>query len=165
MDIPIAYRAVVINWIPHAMTEAERRGICFMWRPRSLKRMVNAARVFNQRILKSTATVLQFWNKLGFSWEWLEGETRWTMEELTSTAELAQEGQQLHHCVASYSWRCVAGICVIMSLKKNGARCLTVEFDPKTRTIRQARGLCNRAARGQERTVLNRWLGEVGQGK
>lgn len=163
--IPIEDQTFVLDWIYHQMTEVEHHEICLKWQPRSINRLVEEARDYQQQILRPTPTVLQHWKKLGFSWKWVEGETQWTMEELTSTAELAQEGQKLHHCVASYSGRCVAGVCVILSLKKDGERCLTVEYDPNLRMIMQARGLCNRAASNKEWTVLDRWLSAVRQGK
>jgi|SRR5579871_295421 len=86
---------------------------------------------------------------------------RWLMLELTNSAQLRSEGAALHHCVASYADRCYRGVSSIWSLRVwQGERVqhvLTVEVDPKRRTVVQARGRANRTASGKSLKLLQDW--------
>jgi hypothetical protein len=86
---------------------------------------------------------------------------RWQMMELINSAQLRREGAALHHCVASYADRCHRGISSIWSLRFWQAEkihhVLTVEVDPKRRTVIQARGRANRAASGRPLRLLQDW--------
>lgn len=85
----------------------------------------------------------------------------WQMVELTTAAQLRAEGVALHHCVASYAYRCFVGDCRIWSLRVwRGDRVrhlLTVEIKPTLRRIVQARGYANSLARGKPLDILRRW--------
>jgi hypothetical protein len=86
---------------------------------------------------------------------------RWHMVELTNSAQLRSEGAALHHCVASYAGRCYQGTSSIWSLRLwRGERIhhiLTIEVDPKRRTVIQARGRANRVATGKSLRLLQDW--------
>jgi hypothetical protein len=82
----------------------------------------------------------------------------WTVRELTSSTELALESQAMQHCVASYDFRCAHGASAIFSLSFAEVRQVTVEVEPRSRRIVQARGLQNRSAEPRELDVLRRWL-------
>jgi hypothetical protein len=86
---------------------------------------------------------------------------RWQMMELTDSAQLRNEGAALRHCVASYADRCHRGSSSIWSLRFWRAakihHVLTVEVDPKKRTVIQARGRANRAASGRSLGLLKDW--------
>ena len=86
---------------------------------------------------------------------------RWQMIELTDSAQLKGEGAALHHCVASYAYRCYQGSSRIWSLRLwQGEKILpvlTVEVDPKRRAVIQARGRANRAASGRSLQLLQDW--------
>ncbi len=75
------------------------------------------------------------------------------MRELVSGRELYEEGLAMHHCVAGYAMRCASGTSAIFSLKIAGERHVTVELQPATREVIQARGAYNRLSRlsAQER--------------
>jgi PcfJ-like protein len=85
----------------------------------------------------------------------------WQLTELTNSAELRTEGAALHHCVASYADRCSRGMSRTWSLRcRRGEKVhhvLTIELDPKKRTIVQARGWANRTATGKPRRLLQEW--------
>lgn len=87
--------------------------------------------------------------------------TRWQMLELVNSAQLRCEGSELHHCVASYANRCHRGVSSIWSLRfwhaDKFSRVLTVEVDPKRRTVIQARGRANHAAAGKPLGILQEW--------
>jgi PcfJ-like protein len=80
--------------------------------------------------------------------------------QLRTAADLVAETRAMHHCVASYAAKCIAGQASIWSLRRravgNTERLLTVEVDRQHRAI-QIRGFANRTARTEERKLLERW--------
>ena len=90
-----------------------------------------------------------------------DGSCIWTIEELLSADELETEGQSMQHCVATYRHSCACRRTSIWSMKaqKGGqsVRVLTVEVDPATRQIRQAKGKLNSAPSEIAQTMLQRW--------
>jgi len=85
----------------------------------------------------------------------------WQLMELTNGAQLRTEGTALHHCVASYSDRCLRGASRIWSLRvRRGEKTrhvLTIEVDMKRRAVVQARGWGNRVASGKSLRLLQDW--------
>ena len=82
------------------------------------------------------------------------------MIQLRTAADLVAETRAMHHCVASYAAKCIAGRTSIWSLRRRAAgttdRLLTIEVDHQRRAI-QVRGNANRAPRPEERKLLERW--------
>jgi hypothetical protein len=91
---------------------------------------------------------------------------RWTLRELLTSHELFLEGEALDHCVATYAARCARRQTTIWSLQVDAGtgphRALTVEVDPATRLLCQARGKANRPPRRGERAVLEHWAAREG---
>jgi len=85
----------------------------------------------------------------------------WQLMELTTGAQLQQEGAALHHCVGSYADLCWRGKSRIWSLRvQRGGKLrhlLTIEVDLKKRAVVQARGWRNRLACGKPLRVLHAW--------
>lgn len=86
----------------------------------------------------------------------------WELVELTTSEELRMEGQALQHCVVSYVDCCMAGRSRIWSLRRrrlDGAvrSALTIEVDPRSRSIVQARGLYNRAPSARLMALVDKW--------
>ena len=75
----------------------------------------------------------------------------WTIHELCTSAQLSVEGRVMHHCVASYTRRCVSGEASIWSLRVQDMdaqesepyNVLTIALDIRKRTVTQARGRYN----------------------
>ena len=92
--------------------------------------------------------------------------TLWELVELTSSAQLRAEGTALQHCVASYGYGCWKGRARIWSLRRRrGVTCrsvVTVEVNPQSRTIVQARGFRNRRASGRVFEMLQTWASREG---
>ena len=86
---------------------------------------------------------------------------RWTIRELLSAQSLIAEGRQLGHCVASYAHSCArrrSSIWTMELITASGVtKLLTVEINPQSRTIVQARGRLNRMPKEQEMKILQRW--------
>ena len=82
------------------------------------------------------------------------------MIQLRTAADLVAETRMMHHCVASYAAKCIAGQASIWSLRRRVAgtteRLLTIELDRQQRAV-QVRGFANRTARTEERKLLERW--------
>jgi hypothetical protein len=92
--------------------------------------------------------------------------TVWELTELTSSVQLRAEGTALQHCVASYAYGCSKGRSRIWSLRRRRGlsykSVLTVEINPASRTIIQARGFRNRRVSGRPLSVLRLWAAKEG---
>lgn len=84
----------------------------------------------------------------------------YVVKQLRTAADLVAETRAMHHCVASYAAKCIAGHCSIWSLRYRTAgsteRLLTIELDRQGRAV-QVRGFANRVARPDEVKLLERW--------
>jgi hypothetical protein len=92
--------------------------------------------------------------------------TVWELTELTSSGQLRAEGTALQHCVASYTYGCWKGRSRIWSLRRRRGlsykSVVTVEVNPASRTIIQARGFRNRRVSGRPLSVLRLWAAKEG---
>ena len=86
----------------------------------------------------------------------------WEVNEITSYADLREEGRELRHCVASYAWSISKGGKAIFSLSCSRERCLTIEVHVPTATVVQARGICNQLGGDTELDMMRRWANERG---
>ena len=94
--------------------------------------------------------------------EFIDAEgTEWRIRELRGNGSLAHEGSSMRHCVADYAELCAVRATTVWSLTagQNGSvkRSLTIEVDPDTNQILQARGLANRLPHSAELAVVRRW--------
>lgn len=80
--------------------------------------------------------------------------------QLRTADELMAETRAMHHCVATYATKCIAGYASIWSLRRRSGtdtqRLLTVEVDRQHRAV-QIRGFANRLAHAEEVKLLERW--------
>jgi hypothetical protein len=88
--------------------------------------------------------------------------TVWLLVELTSAAELREEGASLRHCVAIYSRRCVNGDSRIWSHRRRHGdgpvrSVLTIEVDPRRQAIVQLRGWWNMLPGGRPFQIVRSW--------
>ncbi len=95
-----------------------------------------------------------------------EGDRDWTILELLDSGALQAEGRAMHHCVYSYADRCRRGETTIWSLRLrvngNEKRIVTVEVEPKRRSIIQARAKCNRRPGGRSAEIIRQWAAWAG---
>ena len=81
----------------------------------------------------------------------LERQVEWTIGELVTSAQLGVEGRIMHHCVGSFSERCMSGSVSIWSIQvvdleaeePDPMHVLTIAVDPKRRAVTEARGKYN----------------------
>lgn len=91
----------------------------------------------------------------------------WAVRELLIGRDLFTEGRRMRHCVGTYVGDCVSGRAAIFSMvcsDDTGALepALTIEVDPKTRRVLQARGRANRMPDAVERRRLQAWASIAG---
>jgi hypothetical protein len=156
----------ILEWAMHEYTEANLRraelgrGRPFSWKGRRLRGVLEQSlEYYRQRSLPYSNYK---WNKHGWDLEYEEAPAhKWTFIELTSVKDLYLEGKAMRHCVSSYGGRCASGYSVIASLRFNGERKVTIELNPRTKQIVQAKGAYNKEATDEEKSVIASWMKEV----
>lgn len=97
------------------------------------------------------------WKPLGYDTLIASGEAMW---ELTTHADLREEGREMRHCIAGYAPACAEGRAVILSYRptEEAGRSdrLTLHVNPRARTLVEVRGHCNRLPTKQEWRVIGR---------
>lgn len=81
-----------------------------------------------------------------------------------SHAELIDEGSALHHCVATYAKKHLSGQTVIFFIRKKSEPdkpFYTLEYNPKTESIVQCRGLNNCGKTPEVEAFVKAWSGYV----
>ena len=132
---------------------------------KSLQRLVDA---WHAELAISKSGKWRSWPKSGIrNFRFLErnlaGEDdwEWSILELLDSGALHAEGRTMRHCVYSYADRCHKGDTTIWSLRlrRNGAKktIVTIEVDPRKRSIIQAQAKCNRPPGARSREILDRW--------
>ena len=86
---------------------------------------------------------------------------RRSQNQSNESKQLKAEGRAMSHCVGGYSRRCVSNQSVILSMRCNDNRVLTIQVEPMTLQIMQAKGERNRAAHSNEMNVLSQWQHHV----
>jgi hypothetical protein len=154
---------MILAWAMHEYTEAiGRRDKPFSWKKRGLRAVLERSLAY-QRQLESPGARYRW---LPRGWDWKPADPAldgWCFVELTSGDALFREGQAMRHCVAGYAGRCASGFSAIVSARFHDARRLTLEVNPTTGQVMQARGVCNRHPNGEEQRAVRRWLDAVVQ--
>ena len=141
-------------------------GVQFSWRGRAFGAVATRCQEWEQALYSGRSGAAFKWDKQGWDWEHtVTVSEKWKISELTSTEELAHEGQCMQHCVASYDGNCLNGFASIYSVRRNGHRRLTIEVDPRTKRVVQVRGRKNRNPTHAEADVVLQWLADIVQGK
>ncbi len=90
----------------------------------------------------------------------------WTIRELLDSNELIVEGRVMRHCVARYVGRCVKQRSSIWSMTCYSClgqeHVLTIEVDPATRTIVQAKGKRDSYPSPEGRKIMLTWARQEG---
>jgi hypothetical protein len=91
----------------------------------------------------------------------------WSVTQIKTGRELAEEGNRMHHCVYTYRHRCISGASSIWSVKTRTwsgvERVLTLEVNAHDELV-QVRGYANRTAHPHEVRILRRWAAANGIG-
>ncbi len=140
---------------------------------RSLEAVRRQSEVWHRNMAKMRAIGGGSWEGMGVPpWKIVYGKsdpnpnkstrTEWTIHEILTGNELAQEGNRMRHCVSGYKSRCMNGDTAIFSMRshtmmKENQRHLTIQVTPERKSVNQVRGLANRMARPQEREIMGKW--------
>lgn len=146
----------------HEHTEGERVATPFSWKGRGTHTVVERSLRYHRE--QHHPYYYHNWDSHG--WDWVLNDPlggRWDFTELTSGEQLFHEGEAMRHCVSRYSRHCVAGNSSIVLLSHNGSRCLTIEINPISMQLVQARGACNREASPKESEAISVWIEAVVQ--
>lgn len=151
----------ILSWAMHEYTESRRgAGRRFSWKGRNARRAIERSRAYRRQI--ETPWLEYRWQSRGWDYVWEQSPQKiWSFHELTTGAELFAEGKALNHCVASYAARCASGHSAVVSLRCGNSPRVTIEINPKTLQIVQARGKNNREADKEERHIISRWMSSI----
>jgi hypothetical protein len=160
----------VLDWAMHCHTEDLALGraedACFTWHGRDPEAAIADAIRYRDfvrgrhRAGRFDGTPLT-WKPRGWDWEVTQADVTWSIRELATDTELLDEGAAMRHCVSSYSYACARGEATIFSLVRNGVRRATIQIDPRTRELVQARGVRNKNCVREDLDVLATWLGTI----
>lgn len=149
----------------------------FCIKSRSINRLVNEVDDWHASLTGEENEQVKEWEPSGIGTFELEEEieklkcgVRWTVQELCTSALLYVEGRLMHHCVGSYTRKCVAGETSIFSIRaqpipknpkpdeepERPTHVLTVAVDAKKKRITQARGKFNLQPEGKVSRAKNR---------
>jgi hypothetical protein len=151
---------MVLGWAVHCHTEFQHHTPPFSISRYAARRALREAEAYERARERSSQEQLS-WRGHEWNWQHVAEEAVWSVIELTSTDNLAEEGSAMGHCVVLYARRCKAGMSAIVSLRRDGIRALTIELDPRTKVIVQVRGLRNRSPTKEEGGVVALWWQSV----
>jgi hypothetical protein len=151
----------VVEWARHEHTEHARRGRELSWKRLTAVSALRRAAVYRDS-LERAGHRDRSWPARGWDQAFEDAAgTSWSFEELTSSGALRLEGSAMQHCVAAYDVGCEKGYAAIVSVKRDGARVLTLEIDPAAHRLRQIRGEANRTASRDELAAVERWFSAI----
>jgi hypothetical protein len=154
---------------------------------RTINSLIKRSEDWHQGLIRERKIKGKSWGGISLpDWQLIEGkrdryqpersinhkQTKYTIVQVLSGKELAEEGRAMRHCVYSYAYSCERGTSSIWSLRKNSwenarncritRRLLTIEVRNKDRVISQVRGYCNRMANIKEKNLVVKWAKERG---
>lgn len=152
----------LVDYIQHQKFSPNAPQPNLAMRGRSLQNLVAESEAWHLRIQKVRGKHYEEWKPqaaLPFSKEEKSGEkiNLWTVEELTNSKALEDEGRTMKHCVASYRYSCSKGTCSIWSVKLNGTRMATIELSNQTKTVVQAKAKMNAPVEAKAFQTLREW--------
>jgi hypothetical protein len=160
--------AELLEWGWFKFYHSQREGgRLFAWSGRTPRSCLRQAPAFLEDALRALGGATNHcWEAVGVSWELSEKGSDgamevWRFQELLQSSELWEEGVAMRHCVAQYDQECNKGRTVISSLRRNGARALTIELQGQALSLGQVKGRFNREATAAETEVVQRWVKEV----
>jgi PcfJ-like protein len=137
--------------------------------PRSLLRQVED---WHERLKQPRSIALMRWKPCGVGGfrrierPAAEGLRCWTIRELTSAEALRREGEVMRHCAGSYVGACARRETSVWSMcfenDERRFRVMTIEVDPASRTVYQARRRCNTPPNEKALGVLRLWAAQEG---
>jgi hypothetical protein len=141
--------------------EAKRIDAAYHLKGRTLQSLMRQSDDWHNRF--SAIKGMQVWKPCGLeSYKVKLNEDFILFEELTDSKQLAEEGNVMKHCVASYAWYCDKGKTAIFSMRKylGGVKMdimATIEVDLSLRRVVQAKAKANKAISNEAKKHLTAW--------
>lgn len=159
----------LVDYIQHQRFSPNAPQPNLTMRGRSLQNLIQESEAWHLRIQKVRGKHYEEWVPqpvLPFSKEEKAGEklNLWTVEELTNSKALEDEGRTMKHCVASYRYSCAKGTCSIWSVKLNGVRMATLELSNQNKTVVQAKAKMNAPVEPKAFQIMREWAAMNGYG-
>jgi hypothetical protein len=146
----------------------------FSWKGRTPDTLIRQTEEWHSRLAKQRTKNYTEWKPTAISWFEKEesvvnrpNHKIWTIEELTNSKELSQEGTAQRTCVGSYARSCLSGATSIWSMRLtssagNKERVMTIEVNNRTGSIVQARGFANSCPEPKPWAILVEWANKAG---
>jgi len=164
--------AELLEWGSVRFSQDSTRNIFFSWAGRTPASTQGVASRDLQKFFRELGGTTNFqWHPVGVTGSletaaYAGAKTdAWTFDELTESSALWEEGVAMGHCVASYGGTCAEHISVVVSVRRNGERVLTIELDGRTKAVLQVKGRFNREPTAAESAVVAQWHREVVRGQ
>jgi len=130
---------------------------------RGAVKLLGQVEEWHQRLARENRQPAGTWQPTGIGClDWVDEKSgvRWFIDELLSGKELAYEGRQMHHCVASYAQNCQRGSKSVWSMQAESTgggrvRILTIAVHNPSRNIVEVRGKYNAVARRSAKNPQN----------
>lgn len=157
----------IVDYIEHQKFSPPRENPDFEITGRSPQAILHLVNQWHGALGKASRRKQVSWPCHGLDWQW-EQKTRddvthaWEVREILDSHALLAEGRGMRHCVYTYTDSCAKGQNVILSLRCDGKRLLTVQFLPHQQRLGEIRGSCNRRPKNAELNVLSRWAKDKG---
>jgi hypothetical protein len=162
--------ATISNLIDYINGCRLRQGSNFSLKGRTLASMENGMRRWHEDLYAERQRYYYkdiYWEGKNIrDFEMEREEKKYIIKQLISSAELAEESKNLHHCVYSYSGLCENGVASIWSLrivKEDGSlveRLVTIE-ERECRLV-QIKGSYNRLPNIKEMSIIREWAKSEG---
>lgn len=159
----------IYDWIEHARNEALRARTLFSMKGRTAVSVVRAMDEWHGQLALDRRVHGCVFEPSGLDGGSYERKARicpgspehieqWTIREILTSRELAEEGRRLHHCVATYGRDIENKRCSMWSLQVDGTRTLTIEVITRRRSVVQVAGRWNRNPTALELNFVRRWV-------
>lgn len=159
----------IFDWIEHARNAALQARTLFSMKGRTAVSVVRAMEVWHGELAmerRAHGLVFEASGLDGGSYERKaricrgspEHIEQWTIREILTSRDLAEEGRRLHHCVATYGRDIEHKRCSMWSLRVDDTRTLTIEVLTRRRCVVQIAGQWNRKPTALELNFVRRWV-------
>ncbi|WP_299121473.1 PcfJ domain-containing protein [uncultured Winogradskyella sp.] len=145
-----------------------REDSSFSMKSRTLKALLNQTQEWHRNVYLKEKGDTFSWNSSGIKPLYFEEivdnkKVVYKTEELLSSAELYDEGNEMQHCVSEYDDDCDEGRCSIFSLRQEVEgklikRLVTLEIELPSNVIVQAKAKCNQEPDSKSVELINYWI-------
>jgi hypothetical protein len=103
------------------------------------------------------------WNDSFCGWDRVvtTADLTWRFTQICTLVRLAQESEEMNHCVVLYFQACAWGETLIFSLRSDRGDRLTLQICPLTHFVLQIRGYANRPPTPTELAVVDEWMRSI----